>query len=209
MGAVFNNKLSLGTVKYVFLKTSTVIVSLWDLVANDEISIYKKWRLISLNGQNIVLLVLILTQKKHYYLQFLFSLQIIVSVKMFVTFSLIKVHSQIVIFTLLVREMKLTMIHAGETEWLARISVCLLLYAHSEYKRPLLCLVSTMFWSADCCCNKKSNVFLSKMRSNTGKKLWHLLLKSPCIYRKPGWTKWNLLNLVEKLAKIWSLKIVK
>jgi hypothetical protein len=116
MGAVFNNKLSLGTVKYVFLKTSTVIVSLWDLVANDEISIYKKWRLISLNGQNIVLLVLILTQKKHYYLQFLLSLQIIVSVKMFVTFSLIKVHSQIVIFTLLVREMKLTMIHAGETE---------------------------------------------------------------------------------------------
>jgi hypothetical protein len=41
-------------------------------------------------------------------------LQIIVSVKIFVTFSFIKVHSQIVIFTLLVWEMKLTMMHAGE-----------------------------------------------------------------------------------------------
>jgi hypothetical protein len=50
-------------------------------------------------------------------------LQIIVSVKMLVTFSFIKVHSPIVNFTLLVREMKLTKMHAGETEWLARISL--------------------------------------------------------------------------------------
>ena len=100
-----------------FLKTFTKNVFLWDLVVNVEISIYKKWRLISLNIQDVVLLVLILTQKKRrYYLQFLFSSQIIVSVKMFVTFSFIKVHSPIVIFTLLVREMKLTMMHAGETE---------------------------------------------------------------------------------------------
>ena len=100
-----------------FLKTFTKNVFLWDLVVNVEISIYKKWRLISLNIQDVVLLVLILTQKKRrYYLQLLFSSQIIVSVKMFVTFSFIKVHSPIVIFTLLVREMKLTMMHAGETE---------------------------------------------------------------------------------------------
>ena len=51
-----------------------------------------------------------------FYLQFFSSLQIIVSVKMLVTFSSIKVHSPIVIFTLLVREMKLTMMPAGETE---------------------------------------------------------------------------------------------
>jgi len=101
----------------VVLKPFAVSVSLWDLVPNVEISIYKKWILISLNRQHVVLLVLILTQKKkHYCLQFFFSLQMIVSVKMFVTFSFIKVHSPIVIFTLLVREMKLTMMHAGETE---------------------------------------------------------------------------------------------
>jgi len=85
-------------------------------VRNVEISTYKKWRLISLNKQKVVLLVLILTQKKNIIISSFFSLQIIVSVKMFVTFSFIKVHSPIVIFTLLVREMKLTMMHAGETE---------------------------------------------------------------------------------------------
>jgi hypothetical protein len=43
-----------------------------------------------------------------------FPLAINVSVKMFVTFSSIKIHSRIVIFTLLVRRMKLTMMHASE-----------------------------------------------------------------------------------------------
>ena len=85
-----------------FLDTSAVSVSLWDLMVNVQISTYKKWRLISLDRQNVVLLVLILTQKKHYYLHF-FPLQIIVSVKMSVTFSFIKVHNPIVIFTLLVK----------------------------------------------------------------------------------------------------------
>jgi hypothetical protein len=100
-----------------FLKTFAASVSLWDLVVNVEIRSCKKWRMMSLDRQKVVLLVLILTQKKeHFYLQFFFSLQIIVSVKMLVTFSFIKVHSPIVIFTLLVREMKLTTMHAGETE---------------------------------------------------------------------------------------------
>jgi hypothetical protein len=70
MGAVFNNNLPLWIVKHVFLDTFAMSVSLWDLVVNVQISIYKKWRLISLDRQNVVLLVLILTQKKPYYLHF-------------------------------------------------------------------------------------------------------------------------------------------
>lgn len=54
MGAVFNNSLCLSTVIHVLLKTFSVSVSLWNLVANVEISIYKKWRMISLDKQNVV-----------------------------------------------------------------------------------------------------------------------------------------------------------
>lgn len=115
-----------------------------------------------------------------------FSLQIIVSVKMFVTFSFIKVHSLIVMFTLLVRGMKLTMMHAGETEWLARISVRLLLYAHSEYKRALLYSVSEMFRSVDFCWNAKRNVYLTKMKWNAGKISRHVLLKSSVYFANPA-----------------------
>lgn len=168
MVAVFNNNLCLWTVK--LLKTFAVSVSLWDLVVNVEINVYKKRRLISLDRQKVVLLVLILTQKKeHFCLKFFFSLQIIVSVKMLVTFSFIKVHSPVVIFTLLLREMKLTLMHAGETEWLARISVCLLLCVHSEYKKALLYLVSKIFWSADYCCNKKTMSAFRKWNKIQGK----------------------------------------
>jgi hypothetical protein len=94
---------------------------------------------------------------------------------MFVTFSFIKVHSRIVIFTLLVRRMKLTMMHAGETEWLARISVCLLLYAHIEYKRAPLCLVSC----SEVLITGATQIAMSAFRKWNkiqGKKSWHLLL---------------------------------
>jgi hypothetical protein len=47
-----------------FLKPFAVSVSLWDLVVNVEISIYKKWRLISLDRQKVVLLVIIFNKKK-------------------------------------------------------------------------------------------------------------------------------------------------